>query len=395
MKRAILTALLLTILVPCLNAQKKELSQARTYIKSGKDYDKAEQLMTRLLDDDANRNDIKIRMTLAEAVRKQYDEINQKMYLGEKYDTVSLFNLTRKMFMAYEGIDSVDALPDANGKVKPKLRKKNAEYISVLRPNLFNGGIYFMRKQQYETAYGFMETYIDCDRQPLFTGIDNGDKVKDAAYWSLFCGYKMGNADKTLRYAAVAETDTSRLDRTCRYLAETYQNAGDTLNYISYLRKGFARYKSDHFFYTRLVDYYNSRSQTDSALAVVDDALAVCPDDELLLFAKSSILLNAGDYEGCVTLCDRLIAINDSFADAHYNAGVAYLNKAFRMERRAKSSATAYAQIKEIYAKARPYMERYRALRPDDKDKWAAALYNIYLRLNMGKEFEEIDRLLR
>ena len=40
-------------------------------------------------------------------------------------------------------------------------------------------------------------------------------------------------------------------------------------------------------------------------------------------------------------------------------------------------------------------MERYRELRPDEKEKWAAALYNIYLNLNMGKEFLEIDRLLR
>lgn len=395
MKRAILTTLLLITLVPCLNAQKKELSQARTYIKSGTDYDKAEQLMTQLLSDSVNRKDIKIRQTLAEAIKKQYDEINQKMYVGEKYDTVSLFNLTRKMFMAYEGIDSVDALPDENGKVKPKLRKKNAEYISMLRPNLFNGGIYFMRRQQYKTAFNFMETYIDCDRQPLFTGMKAGEKVVDAAYWSLFCGYKLGDADKVLRYAAIAEQDTSRLDRTYRYLAETYDNRCDTLNYISTLKKGFYRYKNNHFFYTRLIDYYNSRLQTDSALAIVDDALRACPGDQLLLFAKSSILLNAGDYVGCVAICDGLIAVNDTIADAHYNAGVSYLNMAFRMERGAKHTQTTLEQTKELYRKAMPYMERYRALRPDDKDKWAAALYNIYLRLNMGKKFEEIDRLLR
>ena len=40
-------------------------------------------------------------------------------------------------------------------------------------------------------------------------------------------------------------------------------------------------------------------------------------------------------------------------------------------------------------------MERYRLLKPEEKDKWAAALYNIYLNLNMGREFQEIDRMLR
>ena len=40
-------------------------------------------------------------------------------------------------------------------------------------------------------------------------------------------------------------------------------------------------------------------------------------------------------------------------------------------------------------------MERYRELAPEQKDKWMAALYNIYLNLNMGTEFEEIDRMIR
>jgi hypothetical protein len=51
--------------------------------------------------------------------------------------------------------------------------------------------------------------------------------------------------------------------------------------------------------------------------------------------------------------------------------------------------------MRQLYQKALPYMERYRALAPQEKDKWAAALYNIYLKLNMGREFEEIDRILR
>jgi hypothetical protein len=52
-------------------------------------------------------------------------------------------------------------------------------------------------------------------------------------------------------------------------------------------------------------------------------------------------------------------------------------------------------EIRQLYQKALPYMERYRALAPQEKDKWAAALYNIYLKLNMGKQFEEIDQMLR
>ena len=39
-------------------------------------------------------------------------------------------------------------------------------------------------------------------------------------------------------------------------------------------------------------------------------------------------------------------------------------------------------------------MEDYRRLAADEKQRWAPALYRIYLNLNMGKQFEEIDQLI-
>ena len=50
--------------------------------------------------------------------------------------------------------------------------------------------------------------------------------------------------------------------------------------------------------------------------------------------------------------------------------------------------------LKALYRKALPYMEKYRALAPTEKRKWGPALYRIYLQLNMGKQFEEIDKII-
>ena len=390
-----MVALLLMAVAPCLNAQKKEIAQARSYIKSGKDYDKAEQLMTALLKDTVHRRDMKVRRVLADAVRKQYEQMNEKLYLEQKYDTAALFTLTRRMFLAYEGLDSIDAMPGKNGKSKPKYRRRNAEYVNALRHNLFSGGVYFIRKQQYATGLEFMESYIDCGRQPLLAGTGSGGLEEQAAYWALFCGYKMGDASIVFRHAEAAMGDSARLARTYRYIADTYRRQNDTEHYVSMLRRGFGKFKKERYFCTRLLDYYNSAGKTDSSMHVVEEALRASPGDTLLLFAKSSILLNTGDYSGCVAICDTLIEWDDTLADAHYNAGVAYLNMAFRVEHHQEMSRETLAQARVYYRAALPYMERYRALRPKEKDKWAAALYNIYLRLNMGEKFEEIDRLLR
>lgn len=395
MKRTLLTALLLLIIVPCLNAQKKEIAQARTYIKSGADFDKAEQLMTKLLADSANARDIRVREVLAEAVRRQYEKENEKLYAGKDYDTTALFTLTRRLFLAFEGLDSIDAMPPAKGKPALKFRRRNAEYAKPLRRNLFNGGIFFIRKRQFDKALPFMESYIDCTRQPLFTGITNDGREPAAAFWALYCGYMRRDTAVVLRHAREAMRDTAHLERTYCYLAETYRHRGDTANYALMLRKGFGSYPKTEYFYTHLLDYYNDRGDTRAAASLIDRALAASPGNHLLMYAKSSLLLNTGDYGGCVSICDTLIAQNDTLADAYYNAGVAYVNMAFRTERDLATSRKALAEAKDYYRKALPYMERYRALCPKEKDKWAAALYNIYLRLNMGKQFEEIDRLLR
>ena len=130
-------------------------------------------------------------------------------------------------------------------------------------------------------------------------------------------------------------------------------------------------------------------------MSVVNSALAHDSENELYLFAKSNLLLNTGDYTGCIALCDSLIARNDQYADAYYNAGLAYINMALITKRDMKEGRQSRRLVNDFYKKSMPYMERYRELAPEEKDKWAAALYNIYLQLNMGKQFEEIDKLLR
>ena len=50
-------------------------------------------------------------------------------------------------------------------------------------------------------------------------------------------------------------------------------------------------------------------------------------------------------------------------------------------------------KILDLYNKALPYLEKYRTLAPDRQDNWISPLYTIYLNLNMGKKFDEIDKI--
>ena len=391
-----LALLFLIILTPCCYAQKKEISQAQTIVKSGKNLAQAEQQMRKLLKDSINQKNIKVWVILTEAVRGQYLAGNERMYLRQQQDTAALFKLALKMFGDYQSLDSVDALPDKKGRVHLKYRNSNSAFLNIYRPNLYNGGVYFLRKQNYKEAFSMIDAFLDCQHQPLFENYhyERDTLNRTAAFWTVLCGYQTGDHEMALKYKDLALQDTLHLESCFQYLAEIYKQQGDKPNYEWSLVKGFECNPSSSYFFPRLIDYYNTSNQTERAMTIVNDALQTNDSSELFLFAKSNLLLNQGNYDECIAICDTLITRNDSLADAYYNAGVAYVNKAFLLEK-GKVDVKQRREIRQLYQKALPYMERYRALAPQEKDKWAAALYNIYLKLNMGKQFEEIDQMLR
>lgn len=382
------------MIIPCLAlAQKKELSQARTILKSKRGVEQAEQLMTKLLKDSANRQDKRIYAVWYESVLMQYQAVNEKLYMKQRQDTAQFFELTRRLFNVAEALDSLDMRPDRKGRVDPEFRKENAEQLMKFRPNLFVASTYFVRKSDFKKAYDFMEAYMDCARQPLFTGyhLDSLDeRMPEAAYWATYCGYRMNDPVLTLRYRHLALRDTARAEYTLQYMSEARRQLNDDSLYMETLREGFRRYPTNSYFFPRLMDYYTARGDNAEALNVVNRALEVNDSSMLYLYAKSTVLFNMGRYDESIALSDTLIARNDSMPDPYYNAGTAYLNKALKLHPLREKK-----QLKLTYQKARPYMERYRQLAPDQKQKWGPALYRIYLNLNMGRQFDEIDQLMK
>ena len=396
MRRMILFLCLGLLFPACLSAQKKVMAQARTYLKSGKDFDKAEKLMNDLLADSANRGNMKIRLIQFEAVKKQYEQGNEKLYLKQKYDTAALFIHTYKMFHILEAIDSLDMLPDKKGEVKPKYRAKHAEFLNIYRPNLYNGGGYYIQKQDFSRAYQFYKTYLDCATQPLFEGYDyqNSDSIMPkAAYGALYCGYKLKKPELVFAHEELALQDTVHIDFVYQYVAETYLSQKDTANYVATLLKGFEHSPEFPYFFPRLTDYYNRRGEMDEAMKIIDKALSIDSLNSIYRFAKSTVLLNTGKFNECIAICKELIAENDSLADAYYNLGLAYFTQAIELDKKSQYSRAVHRKIRELYEKSRPYMERYRTLAPQRQRKWRPVLYTIYLNLNMGEEFDEINKL--
>lgn len=395
-KPLIAVALLFLAGLP-LSAQKKQISEARTYIKSGKDYDKAENLMTGLLKDTANRQNIRIYDIWFDAVKGQYEAANEKLYLKQKYDTAAFYNLIRRLQQVAISLDSLDMRPDKKGRISPSYRKSHAEMLHSLRPNIYYGGTWHLRKNSFPSAFDFFDTYLDAARQPLFNDYryeQTDSLLTTAAYWATYCGYKMQDADRIMKYCQRAQSDASKAAFCIQYEAVAYQLRQDTARYVETLHRGFERFPQHPYFFPRLADYYSANNQFDSVLTVADRGLQANQSNALFLMAKSVALLNLERYDECIAASHQLIEVNDSLPEPYLNIATCYLNQALVLEQQNEPRKNRQ-RLQELYQSARPFMESYRRMAPADQQRWAPALYRIYFNLNLGKQFEEIDKLMR
>ena len=203
-----------------------DIDKAKTYIKSGKDFDKAEKLMVALLEDSANHDNIRIYTTWYESVLGQYNAANEKLYLKQKYDTAAFYNLTRHLQEVAVELDALDVRPDKKGRVRPLHRAENAELLNPLRINIYYGGTWNVRKGDYEKGYTFFNDYLEAAHLPLFEAYHYEQKdslLPTAAYWATLCGFMMQDAERTLKYSELALKESAKAIFTLQYMCEAYQ----------------------------------------------------------------------------------------------------------------------------------------------------------------------------
>ena len=208
-----------------MSAQKKQIAQAREWVKNKKDLEKAEKSMRILLEDSQNRNNHKIWITLINSLVAQYEQGNEKLYVKQEYDMSQLFNITKRMFDTMEAYDSIDVLPNKKGKIDPKFRESHSIFLNKIRTNLYFGGVFFLEKKDYKQSMAFMEEYIECANHPLFEKYQYATTdtlLQYAARWAMYSGIKLNVPDAVLKYKTLAERDIKHYEFVLQYLAEAY-----------------------------------------------------------------------------------------------------------------------------------------------------------------------------
>ena len=403
MKR-VLFSMVLLMAVSFAFAQEKNVKEAKSIAGEVKpDFAKAEQLINEALTNPETKDNAAT-WDVAGYIQKRINEKEmENAYLRKPYDTLKVYNSVLNMYNYYVKCDELAQIPNEKGKIKNKYRSANSKTILAERPNLINGGIQYFNLNKNEDALKYFAAYVDAATLPMMEKenlLEKDTIFPQVAYYATLAADRVGDKDAVMKYAQYALKDKENGQFAMQLLTDAYKAKGDTAKWVEKLQEGIVKFPENQYFFANLVDYYSSSNQNDKAMQFADDMLAKDPNNKLYLYVKAYLYHNMKDYEKAIEFYKKTLDIDPAYAEACSNLGLVYLLQAQEYADKAPADindpnyATAQAEIKKFYEAAKPYYEKARELKPDQKDLWLQGLYRVYYNLNMGPEFEEIEKMM-
>lgn len=327
---------------------------------------------------------------------------NKKAYLKQPYDTARFFNKLCSMYNQLRLCDSIDHIPDAKGKMHVRMQKKTQALRIKHRRNIFGGGKYFLSKHDYASAYPFFDLYCTYRDQVKGSKEQTDSLYHQAVLWATLSSFLCGNYSGTIKHIdnAIANTNLNNATILQEYKVRSFAHLKNDSAFVSALKQGVQDYPQHDYFFVQLADWYHEHRDYTEERQLADMLIANVGARAIHYYAKSKSFLAEEKYEECIAYADSTITLQADFADAYYNKGIAYLNMAVMAHEKSSKDvrdpqyAADRQKVQDLYRLARPCMEMVRRLQPEKQDLWASPLYRIYLHLNLGDEFNEIDRLL-
>ena len=386
---------------------KTVLSEAKAAIKNVKNQANAEKNLLSIV----NREDIKkeqraeIYFYAEELQRSLNGAENMKLYLRQPYDTVKFFSTILRMHDYMLLCDSVETIANEKGVIKYHYRHKSRELMKTYRPNLRNGGTFLLKKGKYAEAYPYFDMYLSTALHPILSDeleVANDTMLSRVAYWATISAYNANSPQQALKYidqaiSGVPDTLHASLQE---YKVRCYEALGDKDQWLRNLVKGVMYYPAHDYFYLHLMDEFDQQHKYEEGIVLCDSMLSRVGNRAIYWYGESKMYLAKKDFDNTIRTADEALSIDSTMTDAYYNKGISYLNKAIIFEETAcndirdpKCKADRQT-LQELYRNAKDPMEEVRRRSPEDTQRWASPLYRIYLNLNMGNEFAEMEKIL-
>lgn len=388
-----------------------------------------------------------------EACKILNDKENEKFYLKSKPDTAAFFNTTYNLINYILLTDSAERMPVVIGDTadatkigmqepsKYRFRKQNKDELVHSCKNFIASTKFFSANGQWEDTQKFTGLAIDLANSPIMGSykrpLIEPATVNELAILNVNACYRQKKYDDVEKYAYYALRDSANEESVCEKLAYCAIERGDSVTYRKWLEKGHTKYPSNMFFFSRLVDVYLHNSENEAVLTAANQTLeyvlemaqdeaTLCvidttgtfdqlDDAQALHGVRSSVALpandiaqvfearaiayhNNGNPRACIENAENILNWNPYHPRADFFIGASYYSMAESVVIPSRVNDPNYQKAtrerNRLLTLGRPHLEAYRRNAPDDTSNWAPLLYETYLYLNLGPEFEEISHFI-
>jgi len=292
-------------------------------------------------------------------------------------DEALMTEMAYNALLAAAECDKYDQMPNEKGKVKAAFAAKNAQRLWFgPRNQLVNAGQNALSAHDNATARKYWQLFTESNEFPLFKDCDReGQKsyFGQVARYSAIFAYQDKDMQKALELADIAMKDPQEFDNAMNLkleiLGDGLQTKEDSVNYCNKLKEIYAEHKIDGVM-EKLYNTLSSMGQEAEANQILDDALAVNPDNVVALADKGLGLINKDAAEAAKYL-KRAAELKDDNALIQTYAGTALSVQAQNTEDPAAKKA--------IYEEAIKFYDKAKELDPDMlQAKWGYNRFNAY-----------------
>lgn len=298
------------------------------------------------------------------------------LYRGELYTLVFMDSTLKKQYgnAGFEAIKAFKKLHEIND---PKFKDWDEafKYLVPLATKTFNEGVDQFQGKNYAQAYQYFYAIKDINGVLQAKGkevnIDLAVALKNAAIAAENAGDKEGAAKVYKDWLALKPEAVAY----GAYAALLRRN-GSKEEAVKVMDEGLTKFPNDANLLVEKINIYLEAAQYPEALTYVNNLLAVEPKNDGAMFIKGLAYEKIGNEDSVVFYYLKSAELNPKNVKPWNNLGALYVNKANalveQMNKLGNTSADTkkYEELKlerkELYKKAKPYLEKAKELEPDD-----------------------------
>jgi len=300
-------------------------------------------------------------------------------YRGQLYRLIVQDSVLNKKYPAatLEGIKAFKKLNEIND---PKFKdwKDAYDYLNGLAGAAFNSGAREFNAKNYAQATQFFYSIKDVNdvlvarkgklNQDINLGLSLEYACRAASSW----GDKKMMLEVSKDFLAVEDSALAYY-----FYGVALRNNGDTVQSAKVMNDGLTKYPKDQNLLREKVVELISSERFPEATKYIDGLLENDPKLDAAWFLKGLAYSQSGKVDSAAIFYEKAVSLNPKNTNAYNNLGAIYVNKAKaiydEMTKLGNSAEDSkkydqmIIQIKDLYLKAKPYLERVKELNPSDE----------------------------